>query len=156
MAFVSAGLILVMTVWGTTDVLARYLFNKPLLGTYEAMRFMMGGVAFFTFAYVQYMRSHITVPLIRERLSGRGMAILDFIFLIVMLATFAIIAWCGALDAISSWRNWDITIGLVEWPEFPAKAVVPIGCGLLCLRIFSQICGAIAEFSKGNKSNRVT
>ena len=148
MLAVSAGLILIMTVWGAADVLGRYLLNKPISGTKEATQFMMGGIALFAFAYIQYFREHITVPLIRERLSGAGAAILDLFFQVLMLATFAVIAWCGALNAISSWRHWDTTHGLVEWPIGPAKMVIPVGSGLLCLRIFSQVCEGTAALLK--------
>ena len=148
MLAVSAGLILIMAVWGTADVLGRYLLNRPIAGTKEATQFMMGGIALFTFAYIQYLREHITVAIIRERLSGTRAAILDLVFLVLMLATFAFIAWCGALNAISSWRHWDTTHGLVEWPIGPAKMAIPIGSGLLCLRIFSQICESTAALLK--------
>lgn len=148
MLLASGGLILIMTVLGTADVAGRYLLNRPIDGAKEATQFMMGGIALFAFAYIQYLREHIAVPLIRERLSGAGAAILDLVFLMLMLATFAVIAWSGALNAISGWRHWDTTHGLVEWPTGPAKMVIPIGSGLLCLRIFSQICEGTAALLK--------
>lgn len=151
MASVSAGLVLLMTLAGTIDVLGRYLFNKPIAGTLEGMEFAMGGVAFFAFAYVQYMRGHITVPIVRQRLSGRGAALLDITFLILMLLTFVLVSWLGGKAAIEACQAGDVTIGLVEFPVGPARMVVPIGGGFLCLRLFSQVCEAIAKFSRSNR-----
>ena len=152
-AFFSAALILLMTILGTADVMGRRFFNSPLPGVYELMRFMMGGIAFFTFAYVQLKREHISVPFVSERLSGKGAVIFDLFCLIIMLIVSGCFAWYGGVDAVTSWRAGDITMGTVELPIGPAKMVVPVGCGLLCLRLLSQICESIAKLAGLNKNN---
>lgn len=154
-ASISAGLVLFMAVWGTVDVISRYFFNSPIPGTYEGMKFLLGAVAFFAFPYVQYTRGHIAVSIFRERLSGKRAALVDIISLTLMLAISIIIGWLGGSAAVTAWQRGDATMGLVEWPKGPAMMVVPIGCGLICLRLLSQIFGVIAGFSKINRNNRL-
>ena len=152
-AFFSAALILLMTVLGTVDIMARRFLNSPLPGVYELMRFMMGGIAFFTFAYVQLRREHISVPFVSERLSRKGAALFDLFCLAIMLIVSACFAWYGWIDAITSWRGGDTTMGTVELPIGPAKMVVPVGCVLLCLRLLSQACESIAKLTESPKNN---
>ena len=69
---------------------------------------------------------------------------LDIIYLITALVLFFIIGWYGWVAAIEAWREGDTTLGLVEWLIGPPQMVVPIGCGLFCLQLFSQICVGIS------------
>lgn len=156
MACVSAGLVLVMAVLGTSDVLGRYLFSKPIPGAYELMQFTLGGVALFAFAYVQHNKCHITVSILTRWLPRKAAAVLDIMFLVLMLAVFVLISWQGGRGAIAAWRARDVTIGLIELPIGVAKMVIPIGGGLLCLRLFSQICTGIAKLRAEWKSKGAT
>jgi TRAP-type C4-dicarboxylate transport system permease small subunit len=150
-AFFSAVMILIMTLLGTVDILGRRFFNSPLQGSYELMRFMMGGIAFFTFAYVQLKREHISVPVLAERLSGKGAAAFDIFCLLLMLIVSTCIGWYGGIDAVVSWKAGDVTMGTVELPLGPAKMVVPVGCGLLSLRLLFQIFESIAALFRPYK-----
>lgn len=152
-AFFSAFVILIMTFLGTVDIMGRRFFNAPLPGSYEMMRFMMGGIAFFTFAYVQLKREHISVPVLAEKLSGKSAVIFDLFCLLLMLIVSTCIGWYGGIDAVISWQAGDVTMGTVELPLGPAKMVVPVGCALLCLRLLFQIFASIAYLTGLSKEN---
>lgn len=144
-AYVAAILAIFMMVISSTDILLRYLFNSPIAGVYESMQFMMGGVAFLAFSYVQLNRGHITVSVISEKFSGRTEEVVDIISLLLMLMISAVIAWQGGANALEAIRFGDVTIGLVELPVGQAKLVVPVGCGILCLRLLSQLVERMAK-----------
>lgn len=154
LASISAGLVFFMMALGTVDVLSRYLFNAPISGSYEIMKFSMGGVAFFAFSYVQYERGHISVSFVHDRLSKKTSTVFDLIFLFSMLLTFILVTWYGGKNALEAWQEGDTTIGMVELPIGPAKMVVPIGGGLFCLRILSQICAEISALTKMRDEER--
>lgn len=139
LAYVAAVMVLVMAVLSTSDVLLRFFFNMPISGAYESMQFMMGGVAFFTLAYVQLKKGHISVAIIREVMHGKVAEIIDIIWLVLMFAISTLIAWQGGVCAIEAWQWGDVTVGLVEFPVGPAKMVTPLGCGVLSLRLLIQI-----------------
>lgn len=154
LASVAALLVLIMVVLSSTDILLRYFFDHPIEGAYEAMQFMMGGVAFFGLAYVQGKRANITMDVVSSRFSGKTEIIVDIIILAVMFAISAIIGWRGWANALDAWRAGDVTIGLVEYPVGPAKMVVPIGFGILCLRILTQFCQRVAELAREIRKKR--
>jgi len=154
MACIAAVVVLIMMVLSATDILLRYFFNNPIEGAYEAMQFMMGGVAFFGLSYVQYKKANITIDIVSAKFSVKTEIILDIIMLAIMFAISAIIGWRGGANALDAWRAGDVTIGLVEYPVGPAKMVVPIGFGILCLRLLSQFCQRVAELARGIKKNK--
>lgn len=154
MASIAAVVVLIMMLLSSTDILLRYFFNRPIEGAYEAMQFMMGGVAFFGLSYVQGNRANITMDIISSRFSGKAELIIDIIMLAIMFAISAIIGWRGGANALDAWRAGDVTIGLVEYPVGPAKMVVPIGFGVLCLRLLAQFCQRVADLAKGIRKNR--
>ena len=151
LVYFTALLTLIMMVLSSTDIILRWLFNSPIAGTYEAMQFMMGGVAFLAFAFVQLKRSHISVSIISEKYTGRTAIVVDILSLLLMLSISAVWAWAGAANALEAWKYGDVTIGLVQFPIGPAKMVVPIGCGVLCLRFIFQLVEQVALLIKDGK-----
>lgn len=150
LAYISAVLVMFMMVLSSTDILLRYLFNRPIAGAYELMQFVMGGVAFLAFSYVQLKRANITVDVVSEKFTGRTEVAVDILSLLLMFFISAIMAWQGGANALDAWREGDVTIGLVELPVGPAKMVVPVGCGILCLRLISQLVERIAKLIRGS------
>jgi TRAP-type C4-dicarboxylate transport system permease small subunit len=149
LAYVAAVIVLCMAVLSTADILLRFLY-RPISGAYEAMQFMMGGVAFFTLAYVQLKKAHISVAVIREAMHGKLAEIIDIIWLVLMFGISALIAWESGVCAIESWQGGDVTVGLVEFPVGPAKIVAPLGLGVLSVRLLIQIFSAVKECFSGH------
>ena len=141
---------MVLTVIGTTDVIRRYVFNNPIQGAGEVMTLMLGAVAFLSFSYVQLKRGHITVSLLSERLGGKKAILLDTIFLTIMLILSVIIGFYGGKSALAAWQAGDTTYGIAELPLGPARLVVPLGFGLLSLRIFRQLIESIHKLGKAS------
>ncbi len=148
-AFIAAALVVGMTLLGTVDVVGRYFFNRPVPGTYEIMRYMLGGIVFLTFAYVQLSRGHITVNLLTERLQGKKALLLDLIVLFIMLIVTILIGWYGGEAALEAWRAGDKSMGTIELPTGPARMVVPVGCALLAMRIVSQLVESVNKLIRG-------
>ena len=73
--YISTGLLLVMLLLGTADVLGRYLFNNPITGTQEIFEILLPGIVLLGWAYAQRFKSHVTVDIIYNRFSPRLKAI---------------------------------------------------------------------------------
>jgi len=129
----------------SADVTMRYVFNSPIVGTFELMEFSLAGVAFLSFAYVQQQRGHITVEFIAERVSPRWRASMDLVVLVIVLPILSIMVWQTAEQALEAWRTGDVTMGLIKFPLAPAKATVPFGIAMLGLRVVSQILRRVLE-----------
>ncbi|MFH2133172.1 MAG: TRAP transporter small permease [bacterium] len=134
----SAVIVFVMMFPITLDVILRYVFNKPLHGTYQLAEFMMVGAVYLSIAYVQAHREHIKLEVATNRLSPRMQMLLDIIGHWVGIGIFAIITWQAGKAAWETWRIGDYTMGIVEWPLWPAKTAVAFGCGLLVLQLLAD------------------
>lgn len=144
-------LVLVMMVLVVSNIVGRYLFDTPVHGALELTEFMMVGIVYFTLAYTQAEKSHIRVELILGLLSRRKVLILDLFAYVLGLVIIILITWQGVLSFLDSWEFREATDGYVAFPIYPAKAVIPVGCFLFCVRLFVDIIDVIKQMkAKGS------
>lgn len=137
--------IVVMMLLICGDIIGRYILRMPIAGAFEFSEFLMVGIIFVGFAHTQAAQAHIKIDLLVPRLSRGARAFLNRFNLSLTLVFFALITWRGG---VAAWRAYEIddrTAGLVRLPFWPAKAVVPIGAGLLCLQILVELLGKTRE-----------
>lgn len=139
LAWVSSGIVFVMMFFLTADVVLRYLFNRPIIGVYQLAEFMVVGVVFLSIAYVQTLKGHIKMEVATSWLPLKGQIALDIFGYLVGIAVFSVITWHSGKIAINAWRIKDVSMGMVQFPLWPAKFLVPFGSGLLCLGLFSDL-----------------
>lgn len=135
----AAAAILVVMVLVSTQIVARYVFNRALPGIYESAELLMVAIVFLGLAYTQSQHGHVRMELLVTRLSPRWKSILEAFTLLLSLALFAIITYKSWGNAYVSWQMSDVSMGLIDFPVWPSKILVPIGSGLLCLRFITQL-----------------
>ncbi|MBI5968407.1 MAG: TRAP transporter small permease [Deltaproteobacteria bacterium] len=146
---VAGGIILTaMMLLVTADVLARYLFNSPIHGTTELTEFMMIGLFYFTLAYTQALKAHIRVDMLISLFSPRARLICEEITYLLGFALFALITWQTMEAAVQAWKIWETTFGLILFPLFPAKVLIPIGCFIVCLRLILDFLNGLRSLLK--------
>jgi len=139
LAFVSAIVIMCMMFITSIDVIMRYVFNSPLAGGFELQEFLLVGVVFLSLAYVQSVKGHFSLDLLTVRLPLGAQTTLLVLGHIICLVIFALITWQSGLRAWIAWTTGQTREGLISFPLWPAKFMLPIGMGLLCLRFISDI-----------------
>ncbi|MFC1980941.1 TRAP transporter small permease subunit [Chloroflexota bacterium] len=142
---VAAGLILVLVFLVVSEVVLRFLFNKPLVGALESSELIMVAIVFLSIAYTQAHRAHIVVEVVTSRLQGKTRHILEAFVLVLCLATYTIIFWESGKSAVVAWQVGDVSMGLIAFPTWPSKMLVPVGTFILCLRFAVQICQELAQ-----------
>jgi len=120
----------------TADVLGRYLLGRPIHGTTELTEFMMVGLLYFTLAHTQADKAHIKVEMLVSRLSPKTQLFFEVLAYGLGFFLFVLITWQGTLAAMKSWKFGETTFGVILFPLFPAKVLVPIGSALFALRLF--------------------
>jgi TRAP-type C4-dicarboxylate transport system permease small subunit len=123
----------------TADVILRYGFRSPLHGSLELGEFMMIGIVYLSIAYIQAVKGHIRIEVGSAWLPKKFQIAMDIFGYAIGLALFSIIAWRSGQLAWEAWITKDYTMGVVYFPLWPAKSIVPIGTGLLCLRLLSDM-----------------
>jgi TRAP-type C4-dicarboxylate transport system permease small subunit len=137
--YAAAGLVFVMIFPTTLDVILRYIFNAPLPEMFQLTEFMMVAVVYLGIAYVQQLKDHIKIEIVTQWLPRKIQDALDLFGCLVGLVIFAVITWQSGRLAWEAWDTQDYTMGLVHFPLWPAKTILPVGVGLFCLRLLLDI-----------------
>lgn len=124
----------------SADAIGRYLFRAPLSGNYEfTSLFAMVALTFMgmpgTYATGGHIRLTFFTPYL-ERIPGR---ISERINVILALVAFALLAWISGQEAIHKFAVNETTLGAVQFPMYWSYVWVPLGSGLLCLRLVYEL-----------------
>ncbi len=137
----ACGLTVLMMLHITADVIGRYVFNSPLVGTIEIVSaYYMAGLAFLPLALITRERGHIIVELFTTWMSRRGRTLLDAIMAIVSLAYVAMFTWQAVVVAIDKTKMGEAReAGTGFIPIWQSRWVVPIGFGLMAVYLLIYI-----------------
>lgn len=143
---VIAGIALIMMmVHISTDVVAKYIFRIPMPGTITVVsNYYMILVAFLPLAFTERRNGQISVEVVTVLLPGRVQRVLNVFSMIFCIAVFAALAWQGWIEAgraleVGSFEI-EQNIKLLTWP---ARYLLPIGCGLVAVTLVVKIWVAI-------------
>jgi len=136
---ISGVFIIVMMILTTVDVILRDFFNSPIKGNYELQEMMLVGIAYLGMSYVQSQRQHISMDVLPEYLSRANKLVLQLLGDVIFLLVAVFITWQMGLQAWNAWVNNDYTWGLIRFPFWPAKLIIALGTGLICLRLIADI-----------------
>jgi TRAP-type C4-dicarboxylate transport system permease small subunit len=138
-AVAAAFTIALMMLSTTLDATARYVLNSPSPGVFELNEVLLVICVYMGLAWTQIERGHIRVTALLMRVSEKTEAkfnilawIVTFIFLFVM----------GYQSAIGAWESFQIREfrwGSVQMPIWWAKALVPLGCWMMCVQLILDI-----------------
>ena len=147
---VTALLMLLIMMIVVTDVSLRYLFNSPLIWAYDMIGlYLMAGVFFLSVSRTYAMHKHIGLDILVQRFPPIGRRLAEILTSVVAIPLFFLMAKVGAERAYSNWTNGDAMAGLIAWPTWIAAVLVPLGIGLLVLRMVFRLVGQIASLATG-------
>jgi TRAP-type C4-dicarboxylate transport system permease small subunit len=147
--YVCMSLLFFMMGLGTCDVLGRYLFNNPILGTFEIFEILLPAIVLLGLGYTQGNNAHVRVELLVSRLSFRKQTILNFVTNGLALFISVLIMWRGWLLTTAYWRM-GRTIPTIEVPMFLPQLLVPLGAFMLILVLIVQMLQYIVQLREGN------
>ena len=67
---VAAAVLFFLMVFQFSEVIARYLFNRPIPGSQDIIGFTLGIAIFVAMPVVTWQRTHITVPILEQHFRG--------------------------------------------------------------------------------------
>ncbi|MBI2491074.1 MAG: TRAP transporter small permease [Candidatus Rokubacteria bacterium] len=135
LAAIAAAIVAAMMSITVLDVFLRSWFNTPLMGAFELMEFMMGGVVFLGLAYVQRARGHLAIELLTARFPRAARQAVQILGSLVALVLFLAIAWESSRLAYRAWEIQDYTMGAASLPMWPARSAVAVGSIVFCIRL---------------------
>lgn len=145
---VGTAIILVMMVLTTADVVLRYLFRKPITGTYEITELLMLTVVALGLAYTQSRKGHISIELVSSRFSLWGQAVNDVLVYLVCLGICVLMAW-RLLAAARVQQIGNVVMSeVVKVPIYPFYYLLGLGIALLCLVYIADIVNSVLRVVK--------
>lgn len=117
----AGGMILLMMVVTTIDVIGRDVFNMPLFGAFEMTEILMGLVIFAGMPGTTATREHITVNLIENFVSSRVRRVQTGLGDVL----------CAVVAGVMAWRIYWRGLGLIEAHE--TTMLLGIGRGYIAI-----------------------
>ncbi len=139
LTYCSVALILGVMVWVCGEVIGRYVFNSPLPGHLEGAELLLPMIVFFGVSYVQARDGHVGMTFVVDALPKKVRRVTDILSLIVSSLTCAALAYFSSKTAWLAWSYEDVTMSPPYWPVWPSAAVIPLGYGMLSIRMILQI-----------------
>ena len=146
---ISMGMLLIMMLLGSADVLGRYFLRKPITGAFELTEILLAGIVYFALAHTQRAKGHVAVSLFYSYLPEKLKLKVGLFNSIVSICIFGLISWRGIMAAISQWQQHRMVNNL-GWPHFIFQLFVPAGSLALCLVLIVEMLQYVAEMSKGD------
>ena len=134
---------IIMMLLVVSNIVARFIFRNPLLGTIEAVELLLVVVVFCALAYTETQRGHISVELVVARFPRRAKAIMAGIMFFIGAAVFVTMAW-------QAWElGWShlfpkvFTTDLLTLPVAPFMIMIAFGSIVLAsamlLHVFNPL-----------------
>lgn len=133
-----------------SDVAMRYVFNRPFSWAYDLISlYIMAGVFFLSLSGTYAVNGHINVDILLPRFSAAIQRICIIISNMVGLAIFIPITWLGYERALDNYSSGDVLAGAIPWPTWASAVLVPIGAGILALRLAVHLVANTASLLTG-------
>jgi TRAP-type C4-dicarboxylate transport system permease small subunit len=137
------------------SVSGRNFFNQPLPGYVDWIEQAMPLIAFMGVSFTQREGGHIRMDMVVGALRGRALYLVEIITTLAILILMLLLVWGSWAHFQRSFdfgapmwsRDSSMDIGLPIWP---AKLLVPVAFGVLCLRLILQLCAYVRAFARND------
>ncbi len=118
------------------DILLRLFANRPVQIQFELTElYLMPALATLSLSRVFRDGGHLALESTPERLPGPTGVAISKLRLLLPAAFFAAVTFMSGKFAFKAIAHGDVVYGVIDWPLGWAYAVVPLGCGVLVLRL---------------------
>ncbi|MCC7275303.1 MAG: TRAP transporter small permease [Alphaproteobacteria bacterium] len=132
------------------DVVLRYVFNSPLAWAYDFVSlYLMVGIFFLVLSDSYMAGALVSVDLLQQLMPAAVRGPVDLLIAAVGFVVFALIAYVGGVEAVGSFLGDDVVAGAIAWPTWPGHAFVPVGAGLLAIRLLLHFVVRAAALATG-------
>lgn len=136
-----AGLaITVMMIHVGADIVAKAVFNRPIVATLEIVAwYYMVATVFLPVAYIQVRKKHLLVELFTRNMSPARLALLEGVVAVltfVYVTTLAYLTFEHAVETTIAGEVQDATF--FDLPTWPARWLLPIAFGTMALVLILQ------------------
>ncbi|MFC1867268.1 TRAP transporter small permease [Thermodesulfobacteriota bacterium] len=117
------------------NVIGRYLFGRPFMGTVEIVQELLVITVFFSVAHTEVRKSHISFDEVVARFPRRARSILTSVVCFVAAVYFFLMSWQEVVLAGKYMRPVISGTDVLHIPIFPFVFIIAIGAILLGLEM---------------------
>jgi TRAP-type C4-dicarboxylate transport system permease small subunit len=134
----TCALFLIMTS-ATLDVASRNLGGRSLPGVVESAEITLVIGAFLGLAYAQRIKAHVATSIITDLFPRQLARLMRIIGLGIVSFYIGLATWVSTGRAFSSFQTGEVRFGLIEIPQWPARAAIALGFALLLLEMLRDL-----------------
>lgn len=132
------------------DVLMRYLFNSPVVWAYEVIsNYLMPGLFFLAASHTLKAHSHVSVDILHNYVNRQVRYLFEALGSIAATPVFSLITFVSAQDTLENFRTGAVSASGLALPTWPVSLLLPLGFGLLSIRLALNAGGYIATILAG-------
>jgi len=143
--------LMVLMVW---EVVARYVFNKPTIWSFDINQFLFCGLTALGAAYTLRTDGHVSIDILYSRLNSRVRGIMGIFTTLIMMAVLYVIIWQSSVATIDAYKGNFVTQTFFAPPVYPAKALIPIGMFFFLLQAIARIIRYVIQAIVGEEEEK--
>ena len=134
---VAGAAMLVAMVLTALDATLRYVFNAPItFQQYLTENYLLVAMVNMAFAWGFRVGGYIRIDGVLLQLPSAMRLLILRTGLVASSAYVAVLAWTAFGTWRDAWRRGAVQFGEIDWPISWSWIWIPLGCGLLALRLF--------------------
>jgi TRAP-type mannitol/chloroaromatic compound transport system permease small subunit len=142
-AKITCYLVFVIMMITTADVVARYVFNRPLVWGWLLNRQLFGVFILFAGVYTLFKGEHIRIEILYDHFPRELKIVAKWIGLLAFISFMGVLVWQGAWMGWNSLMMNEKAAGAFRIPWYPFKLLIPAVAFLFLLE-------GIAAFRRGD------
>jgi len=151
--WIAAVLITGMMLIISTGVITRYFFHYSIKWMVEIPEYMLYGIIFLAFAWVQKKNSHIKVDIVVGNLTRRNQVLLEFITSSLGLIICMVLVYFGIVHVLSNIQSHAVFDYAIRLPKAPILAIMPLSFLVAFFQFLKQVMEKWIEWRKKDSVN---
>jgi TRAP-type C4-dicarboxylate transport system permease small subunit len=130
------------------DVIARYLFNHPILGTMELIKTSMVVLSFLVLGWTTYDKGHVRLDFIIARFSRKTQSGAEMVHTLIAIFFTTFMTYSFIVETLHRLHTFERTPSL-KIPVFAVYAVADVGLAITCLVLVAQFLTLLSRRAEG-------
>lgn len=127
LAVIAGGLLAIMALIVSYNVLMRYFIGKPPVWAIETTEYILVFSTFLAAAWVLKQDGHVKIDILVIRLSKKSQHALSLVVSFLGIVACGLLAWHGAKATYSLYSRDVIMMKMMPWPKWFLVAPIPVG-----------------------------
>ncbi len=131
-----------------TDVIRYQITGRPVPGTHEMVELIAAVILSMGIGYLTFVRGHVAVGILVDRLRPRTQAVFDLITSIISLG-FTVWLTLGMVETAARNARYGWVTGVLEIPRYPFMYLVAVALGMASIVLLRDVIKAAIVIRKG-------